>query len=183
MICKDCGNPVEEDPECRIPCPHCGSTKRKITAHAGTKAPALEMTPPSTTPQSLLAAANNLVQAIDLLVAANARVSLATGLLGAHSLEIALKAFLLHQGYAERDLINRVGHDLQEAWRQAVEHRLPLEVPTPHWCELLDACHKRPYIFRYPPSNTVMILPNPEVLLQELRRVMRLVEEALESVA
>ena len=37
------------------------------------------------------------------------------GILAAHSLELALKAYLLHAGRSDRDLKN-IGHDLAKAW-------------------------------------------------------------------
>src|SRR6476646_8878462 len=41
--------------------------------------------------------------------------------LASHSLELILKAFILHKGGTECQLRNKIGHDLSKAWRRATK--------------------------------------------------------------
>jgi len=40
-----------------------------------------------------------------------------------HAIELALKSFLLYQGYDEKD-IRKIGHDLKDAWTKATDKSL-----------------------------------------------------------
>ena len=178
MICKDCGEETgdnREHPEERIPCPQCGSKRRVIHASGSVILPAFRMMPPSVTPSNFLAAAKTILRAMHVLVA-DGSLSLAANLLGAHCLEISLKAFLSSHQFPEKGLRTEIGHDLQKAWTLSVDRGLPLDKTPPHWCELLAACHSHPYRLRYPSSNAVLVLPSQETLLQEMEKVISLVE-------
>lgn len=96
------------------------------------------------------------------------------GFIISHSLELALKAFLLNRGKTEEEII-RMGHNLVIAWNECVELGLQIESDVPRWCEAIDAAYKSPYLFRYARENTGLVVPSQEEMYTSLDRVIDLV--------
>jgi hypothetical protein len=121
--------------------------------------------------------AGSFVRSVELL-AANVQTVEVWGiaLLSSHTLEVVLKAFLLARGVPEDELI-KIGHNLEKTWRAARAKGLPIEAEPPRWCTLLNLAHDRPYLVRYPPTNTGIVLPNLNDLSADLRGIYELVEK------
>jgi len=124
--------------------------------------------------------AGSFVRSVELLVA-NAKAVEVWGiaLLSAHALEIVLKAFLLAKEVTEDELVKKVGHNLEKAWRKASTLGLQIPVQPPRWCMLLNLVHDSPYLVRYPPTNTGVVLPNLSDLSADLRGLYDLVEKSI----
>lgn len=77
----------------------------------------------------------------------------------AHSVELALRAFLLSK--MSPIAVKRAGsrHDLEKLWVEAVAKGLQISPTIPRWCRILNAGHSDPYLFRYPKDNTGVTLP------------------------
>ena len=132
------------------------------------------------TPHSLLGAASSLVRSVEYLVLNVKDVEVwGIALLSAHALEIILKAFLVANGVTEDELIWRVGHNLDKAWREASSRGLGISKDPSRWCNLLDGAHDSPYVLRYPPTNTGMVLPNLNDLSSNLRELYELVKKSI----
>ena len=132
------------------------------------------------TPQSLLGAASSLVRSVEYLVPNVKEVEVwGIAVLSAHALEIILKASLVANGVTEAELKRRVGHDLNKAWRLASSLGLAVPGEPPRWCNLLDGVHDCPYVLRYPPTNTAMVLSNLHELSANLRDVYELVQQSI----
>ena len=131
--------------------------------------------------QSLLGAASSLVRSVEYLVPNVKEVEVwGIAVLSAHALEIMLKACLVANGVKEEDLSRKVGHDLNKAWRLASSRGLAIPGEPPRWCNLLDGAHDSPYVLRYPPTNTAMVLPNLIELSTNLRDIYELVQRSIE---
>ncbi len=98
----------------------------------------------------------------------------AIGLLAAHSLELALKSFLMRNGWTEKVIRKEVGHDLNRAWIEAANCGLAISIPPPYWVEVLALGHGYPYVFRYPQNNTAIAVPTLEELILELKSLISL---------
>jgi len=85
--------------------------------------------------QTYLKEAQGLTVAVEILCKKRGESTLySIGILASHSLELALKSYLLHSGMSEKELMN-IGHNINEAWNQCVQSGLPLgELPLtcPH---------------------------------------------------
>jgi hypothetical protein len=130
-----------------------------------------------------LEGARCLARGVEVLAAScRGDICVAGGFLAAQSLETGLKAFLLHCGYSEGELI---GHDIRKLWSKArqpgkgQQRGLSLEEPMPLWCEQLAACHQAPYAFRYPQPNVVLTLPALERARQELNAILDCTEKTV----
>lgn len=77
----------------------------------------------------------------------------------AHSVELALRAFLLSKMTLRevRGVSSR--HDLERLWAEAVARGLPIEVAVPRWCHVLNAGRGDPYLYRYPQESTGTVVP------------------------
>ncbi|MEW8275004.1 MAG: hypothetical protein AB2733_13095 [Candidatus Thiodiazotropha taylori] len=95
------------------------------------------------------------------------------GFLASHSLELALKAYLLSQGMSEEKVRRKVGHSLKNAWGRSVDNGLEIEAELPGWCKDLDAAHDwtHDYLMRYARVNTGLVLPSQQVLYESVGRV------------
>ena len=98
----------------------------------------------------------------------------AFGFLVSHSLELALKAYLLKKGMGEANL-KSIGHSLVKAWSKSVGYGLPLVTPVPRWCELLDSAHSSPFLFRYARTNTGIVTPAQQESHSGLNKVLDIV--------
>lgn len=111
------------------------------------------------------------------------RLSMATagpiGLLAAHSLELGLKAFLLHIGWNEDDLRKRVGHNLVDAWNASLESGLRLPQEPSFTVSLLALSHGPPYLFRYPREGEAAAITPPHELCRDVQMVLDAVETAI----
>jgi hypothetical protein len=101
-------------------------------------------------------------------------------LLAGHALETSLKAYLLANGWSEDQIRTQIGHDLNRAWTHAESSGLSLPSATPpDWCDKLNKAHASPYLLRYPPTNTGIVLPNLGQLSANVRGVYDLVRRSI----
>jgi hypothetical protein len=100
----------------------------------------------------------------------------------AHSLELALRSFLLSKMTAVQAKSVSKRHDLEKLWTAAEKKGLPIDPVVPEWCKMLNAGHSdlarhAPYLFRYPKDNTGVVLSGDVV--QQLRIVLTVVGDTL----
>jgi len=130
--------------------------------------------------EKLLSSAEGYCSSINTLMTQNKNTSLdAIGLLASHSLELALKSFLLRHGSDENEL-SQLGHNLERTWGAAKNAGLDIAVITPNWLKILSAGHVFP--FQYTQSKklkTIQRLENHE-LYSSVKRVLRLIQEDME---
>jgi len=102
-------------------------------------------------------------------------------LLAAHSLELALKAFLLHKGWSERKL-RKHGHEIDDLMQAAKAAGLWLGREPSMTVMLLAAAQSPPYPNRYPKKGAPAALPpSPDQIKRELNAVLDAVERAIVS--
>lgn len=101
------------------------------------------------------------------------------GFLVSHSLELALKAFLISTGFDDDRLRKQIGHSLIEAWKMSAQHGLSLETDPPDWCQTLNSAHDTPYHFRYARTNTGLVTPAPKKAVSGLNNVLEMVGDAI----
>ena len=124
------------------------------------------------TPISLFRGSLSFFEAARIIQSSGQKIPYsAFGALLAHSLELALKAFLLTIDPDEDKLIN-IRHDLNKAWDLSVKDGLNLEKTPPNWCETLSASHNAPYHFRYARVNTAIVLPPVVQTINDLNDVL-----------
>ena len=104
----------------------------------------------------------------------------AIGLLASHSLELALKSFLLMRGWNEEQL-KKVGHDLEKAWIKAAECGLSINKTAPFWVRVLSLGHGYPYIYRYPQEGTAIAIPSLDELASNLKDLIQLIRGSSEE--
>lgn len=130
--------------------------------------------------ETYLEEARGLKEAVAILCSARAEATLySIGILAAHCLELALKAYLLHAGCGERDL-RGIGHDLVKAWERCKESGLGLE-ELPYWVQVLNYSHANPYFFRYPRENHKVAIPNTDELSRDIDSVLGLISSAMRT--
>jgi len=130
--------------------------------------------------ETYLKEARGLNEAVAILCNARADATLyAIGILAAHCLELALKAYLLHAGRAEQDL-KAVGHDLARAWQCCKQSGLDL-MDLPYWVQVLNYSHANPYFFRYPRDDHNVAIPDTEELSKDICSVLELVSSAMKG--
>lgn len=128
--------------------------------------------------ETYLEEARGLNQAVAILCGARTEATLySIGILAAHCLELALKAYLLHAGCDERDL-RSIGHDLVKAWERCKESGLCLK-ELPYWVQVLDYSHNNPFYFRYPRENHKVAVPSIDELSQDINAVLGLISSAM----
>lgn len=131
----------------------------------------------TTSAERLLDGAQGYYDSLELLSKSPSQASVdAIGLLASHSLEIALKAFLLMKGLEEKQLSKDIGHNLEAAWIKAVQNGLPIETEPPYWVKLLALGHDFPYLYRYPQENTAIGIPPTDELVPNLNGLIRLIK-------
>ena len=130
--------------------------------------------------ETYLKEASGLNEAVAILCRARAEATLyPIGILAAHCLELALKAYLLHVGCDERDLI-RIGHDLAKAWECCKRSGLDLK-ELPYWVRVLDYSHAHPYYFRYPQGNHEVAIPSMDELSKDIASILDLISSAMRA--
>ena len=130
--------------------------------------------------ETYLEEARGLNEAVAILCRARAAPTLyGIGILAAHCLELALKAYLLHAGRTEGDLRD-IGHDLAKAWDCCRKSGLPLN-SLPYWVQILNYSHANPYFFRYPRSDHNVGIPDTDELSNDLGTVLSLISSAMTS--
>lgn len=130
--------------------------------------------------ETYLEEARGLNKAVAILCSARVEATLySIGILAAHCLELALKAYLLHAGYGERDL-KSIGHDLNMAWECCKESGLALK-ELPYWVKLLNYSHANPYFFRYPRENHNVAVPSTDELSKDIDSVLDLISSAMRT--
>jgi len=127
------------------------------------------------TAKTYLSEAKGLCEAVNVLSQAKIESTLySIGILASHSLELGLKAFLLHSGVSEKD-VKSIGHNINELWENCIRGGLALEV-VPYWVQILDYSHSRPYFFRYPQEEHKVGVPNIDELSHDLGSVLEKIE-------
>jgi len=96
------------------------------------------------------------------------------GFLVSHSLELALKAYLVKKGKSESEIF-KIGHNLEWAWSLSQELGLKIEHPIPQWCKMLNSAHSKTLYFRYAKTNTALITPSKQDMYDRLNAVLNLV--------
>lgn len=130
--------------------------------------------------ETYLDEARGLNEAVAILCRARAEATLyAIGILAAHCLELALKAYLLHVGCDERDLKD-IGHNLDEAWERCKESGLALQ-KLPYWVRVLNYSHANPYFFRYPSDCHKVAIPGTDDLPKDIDSVLELISSAMRT--
>jgi hypothetical protein len=133
-----------------------------------------------TTGETYLVEARGLNEAVAILCNARADATLyAIGILAAHCLELALKAYLLHAGHAERD-VKAVGHDLATAWKSCKQSGLALK-ELHYWVQVLNYSHASPYFFRYPRDDHKVAIPSTDELAKDIHSVLELISSAMKG--
>ena len=85
----------------------------------------------------------------------------AVALLGSHAIELALKSFLVGQGYED---VRKIGHDIEKAGKLAHDSGLDIPEEPPFTLKLLALHHGSPYLYRYPQKGIAAGHPTPEDL-------------------
>lgn len=124
--------------------------------------------------EQLLSSADGYCSSMNTLITQTKDTSLDTiGLLASHSLELALKSFLLRHGSNENEL-SQLGHNLERTWGAASNAGLNVAVITPNWLKILASGHVFP--FQYTQSKTLKSLDNQE-LYSNVKKVLDLIKE------
>lgn len=137
---------------------------------------------PPSSPRSgttLLAGAQECSRAVSVLAHHSSGVQ-PIAILAAHSVELALKAFLRHTGRAD-DQLTAMEHNLLDAWSAAREAGLAIGADVPFWVQILASVHDRPSYGRYPPPNSGPVTPNPSQLAFHLSELLGVVTRRLAS--
>lgn len=90
--------------------------------------------------------------------------------IGAHAVELGLKAFLLSKGMTEAEFTSRdgIGHDLERAWAECV--RRGIQTPCPPWLSFINMQFGAPFIYRYWREGIGWGLPGtPETFAQSVK--------------
>src|SRR5574341_373545 len=127
-------------------------THRRARSSSASGKPTVERLPSSpSSGTSLLAGARECLRAVSVLAHHSSGVR-PIAILAAHSLELALKAFLRHSGRSD-DQLTAMDHNLFDAWSAASEAGLAIGADVPSWVQILDSVHDRPFFSRYPTSS------------------------------
>ena len=134
------------------------------------------------TSASLLAGAREFADALSTLALKSGHLPVRTSaVLGAHCVELALKAFLLSRGWTDQGLEKELGHHLARTWTEAAAAGLGVSANAPPWCQLLDSIHDFPYVGRYPPRNGDLVTPHPRDIATQVNDLIGLVDAALRA--
>ena len=122
---------------------------------------------------SLLAGARECSRAVSVLAYHSSGVR-PFAILAAHSVELALKAFLRHRGRSD-DQLRAMGHNLLDAWSAASDAGLAIGADVPSWVQSLNSVHDQPFFGRYPPANSGLVTPNARQLEFHLTELLEIV--------
>lgn len=143
-----------------------------------------------------MASARGLLPSLQLLATSSSEHSRALALVSGVLVECVLKAFLSHKGVTEKELKTFPrGHDLEALWAEAVTSGLPIDLPPPSWCVVLNCLHfgnkvhnenkeKEDRIFfqlRYQSKAHGLSFPVTRDMLSGVRSVFDAVEQALRT--
>ena len=127
-------------------------------------------------PTSLFRTAQDFLEAAEMLDPT--KTAAPFGFVAAQCLELALKTYLMkNAGMTERQLKEKVGHDIGKAWSRCVAAGLGLAT-LPTWAAHLDAGHDSPYLFRYAQDNTGIVLAPKAQVVNGLKEVLAVVQAA-----
>lgn len=85
------------------------------------------------------------------------------GFLSAQSLELALKAYLIHQGWMAEKAKDELGHDIERAWVEARNAGLDIPEQPPEGYMWLVNGHRYPFAYRYPGSPSKVVQDTSEL--------------------
>jgi hypothetical protein len=131
------------------------------------------------TAQSLYAGALDFFYASRALQTASPLPIHAFSFVAAHSLELALKSYLVYRGADPENLDLDPRHDLIKAWRDAVAQGLHIDSKVPAWCESLALKHSGLLLSRYPRTNTGITSPPLGATIDGLSIVMQRIADAI----
>jgi len=130
--------------------------------------------------QGYLGVAKRLLPAIDVLAKSTDKVTSGLAMLTAHSLECALKTYLVHKDMPEKQLLgHNKRHNLEWLWQEAVTLKLSIEDQPPHWCTTLNSLHNKPYHLRYPTGVNALVFPAANSMILGLKSVIAAVTKEL----
>jgi hypothetical protein len=96
--------------------------------------------------------------------------------LAAQSLEAALKCLLTRANFPSNKLkSHELRHNLEALWIEAAQLGVPIAEVPPDWCKTLNSGHES-FVFRYTMGCHGYCTPNQNVVLQELGKILDLVE-------
>ena len=100
--------------------------------------------------QSFLNHCGEYQRALTLLAASPLPPITVMGSLAAHTIELALKAYLVACGMAEDDFVGKgkIGHDLERALAECEQRNFRFNRERT-WLGLLNLQHNNPYLYRY----------------------------------
>jgi hypothetical protein len=133
------------------------------------------------TADSFLEGARRYIESASVLIRNYCAVD-TIGLLAAHGLELALKAFLMRAGSSEADLRRAFGHELVSLWAEAARLGLAIETDPPYWVQIVGYFHAAPYQYRYPPEGMATAIPRADLFDEMLREVLAKVERAVTQI-
>ena len=94
------------------------------------------------------------------------------GIVAGHCVEALLKCHLLQNGWTNEELKKKIGHDLEAAWRAGAECGPPITGEPPMWVLVLNAGHKRPFIYRYTPHQYGVGTPRAEEVIEPIAPIL-----------
>ena len=97
------------------------------------------------------------------------------GLIASHSIELALKAFLIEKGFEEKEL-RRIGHNLEDAWNKSTGKGLKLEIENKYSVDILNIYHDKPHLYRYPKKGVGSATTETKRLLFDVKSIIEAVE-------
>lgn len=131
-----------------------------------------------------MASANGLLPSLKLLASSGSEHLRACALVGGNLLECALKAFLTKKVEANALKEPKIRHNLEALWRMSVENNLPIDAAPPPWCVVLNSRHGgQKFHLRYQAEVHGLKFPHPSDMIDELPKVLAVVEQALTELA
>ena len=129
------------------------------------------------TPTTLLRTAREYNEALSVLLDSKSKpFAKVICLLAGHSVEVGLKAFLMHAGWDERRLKNNVNHNLVRAWNCAHTEGLGIAETPPLWCTTLSSAHDVPFLNRYPKTNVALVINDMRKLSRHIDELLTVIE-------
>jgi hypothetical protein len=133
--------------------------------------------------RSLLGHCGEYQRALSILSESQAPPITVMGLLAAHAIELAFKAYLVACGMTENDFIGRgqIGHDLERALRECEQRDFRFNRERT-WLGLLNIQHNNPYLYRYGRDGWGQSIPgDPRSLCQYVGSLVTDVQAAIDQ--
>jgi hypothetical protein len=154
--------------------PHLGSMTQQITGSIAVILPGIAVAGPAP-PHSYVGVAQNLVEGIKVLVAAESPPPVALAMLCAHALECSLKAYLSRDGNDARLMNPAIRHNIGALWALASREGLAVPEIAPPWVCGLSDLHDKPYDLRYATRFQFLVLPAAGLMAAGVTDLLQLV--------